>query len=115
MRIVRGEPCAGIPPPYELVASSSLIADAIDFFLDRQSLKAGERQVKEQANSAFENQVRITKSMFDLLRRTFNHRGIGNAPVCGHRLPGPDGTHFLGRVVANGEDNSSSALRAWRT
>src|SRR5882762_3975228 len=45
-----------------------------------------------------------TKSTLDLLVRAFSLRGIGNAPMCRHWLSGPNGTHFLGGVVANGEN-----------
>ena len=79
-------------------------ADAIDFFLDGQFVQTGKRETEEQADPSFENQIRITKSTFDLLGRTFSQRGIGNAPMRGHGLPGPKGTHFLGGVVTNGED-----------
>src|SRR5260370_15451650 len=46
----------------------------------------------------------MAKCMFDLLWRTFRQRGIGYTPMRRHRLPRPDGTHFLLRIVANGED-----------
>src|SRR6266571_9054277 len=46
----------------------------------------------------------MAKCMFDLLWRTFRQRGIGYTPMRRHRLPRPDGTHFLRRIVANGED-----------
>src|SRR5882762_8573271 len=79
-------------------------ADAVDFFLDRQFVETCERQAEEQTDAAFEEQVGIAKSAFDLLRSTLGQRGIGNTPMRGHGLAGPDGTHFQGRVVANGKD-----------
>jgi len=79
-------------------------ADAIDFFLDGQFVQTGKRLAEEQADPSFENQVGITKGALDLIGRAFNYRGIGNAPMCGHGLPGPDGARLLRRVVANGED-----------
>src|SRR6267143_677084 len=79
-------------------------ADLIDLFLYCKFVEARKRQAEEQADPSFEKQVSVTKSTFDLLGRAFSLRGIGNAPMCRHWLPGPNGTHFLGGVVANGEN-----------
>jgi hypothetical protein len=79
-------------------------ADAIDFFLDCQFVETCKRQIEEKTDAAFKQQVGIPKSTFDLLRSTLGQRGIGNTPMRGHGLAGPDGTGFLRRVVANGKD-----------
>ena len=84
--------------------SISLMADVIDFSLDRQLVQTRKGQAQEQADSSFELEVGIAKGMFDLLWRTFQCGGIGNAPMRRHGLPRPDGTRFLRRIVANGED-----------
>ena len=52
--------------------------------------------------------VRILEGESNFGLRTLGLRRIRNAPVCGHRLPWPDGTGFAGCVVANGEDEIQS-------
>src|SRR5271155_4123692 len=44
------------------------------------------------------------KGAFDLLRRTFDGCGVRNSPVSSHRMPWPNGTDFVGGVVADGKD-----------
>src|SRR3546814_5183829 len=34
---------------------------------------------------------------------------IGNAPICGHRLPGPDRANFIRGVVANGRSEEHTS------
>lgn len=43
------------------------MADAVDFFLDCQFVETRKWQAEEQADSAFEKQVRVAKSTLDLL------------------------------------------------
>src|SRR5271154_2881768 len=46
----------------------------------------------------------VAEGLVDLAGRAFDGGGIGDAPVGGPGLAGPDGTDFAGGVVANGED-----------
>lgn len=78
--------------------------DPVDFFLDRQFVQARKRQTKQQAYPAVKNHKGIAESPFDLLWRSHYGGRIGNAPVCGHRLAGPNGTNFLRSVIADRED-----------
>ena len=74
-------------------------------------VEARKGQAKEEADSAVENHESLAEGALDLLGRAFDRGGIGNAPVRGHGLAGPDGTHFLRGVVANGEDEIHLAAR----
>src|SRR6266404_4299478 len=79
------------------------LADAIDFFLDGELVEARKRQAKQQAYPAVKHHEGIAKRAFDLLRRSYYGGRIGNTPMGGHRLTGPDGANFLGGVVADRE------------
>jgi len=60
-------------------------------------------QRSENANSLIEQAVRSFERQRDLGRRARCLRRIGNAPVCGHRLPRPDRAGLRCRVVTDGE------------
>src|SRR5271165_784095 len=67
-----------------------LAADAVDFLLDRELGKAGDRETKKQADAAIEAQERVAKGALDPLRASFYRGRIGNAPIRHQRLAGPD-------------------------
>src|SRR5260370_18748715 len=96
----------GMAPPWKHPVSILVTADAIDFLLDGQLIQTPKRQAQEQADPSFEQQVGIAKCVLNLLLSTFGFGGIGYAPMRRHRLPRPDGTRFLGRIIANGEDKT---------
>ena len=79
-------------------------ADVVDGFLDGQFIEADERETEEKADAVVEKQERFAKRTLDAFGWAFYRGGIGNAPVRGHGLAGPDGTDFARGVVANGEN-----------
>src|SRR5579872_3971930 len=83
---------------------ASLSADVVDFFFDREVVERLERKIQEKADAAVEHEVGIAEGFFDLLGSARDGGGIGDSPVSGHRLAGPDGADLLRGVVADGED-----------
>ena len=79
-------------------------ADVVDGFLDGQFIEAGERETEEKADAAVEKQERFAKRTLDAFGWSFNRGGIGNAPMRGHGLAGPDGADFTRGIIANGEN-----------
>src|SRR3984893_16922068 len=66
-------------------------------------IKRAQWQGRENSDTLKKHPVGIFKRKCDFGRRTFGLSGIGNAPMCGHRLARPNRTCFAGGVVANGE------------
>ena len=72
-----------------------MLADLVDFTLEREPVEAGKRKRNEQADAPVENEECITKRALDLLRRALHCRGIGNvaadqevaAALSGRTLP----------------------------
>ena len=79
-------------------------ADVVDGFLNGQFTEAGERETEEKADAAVEKQERFAKRTLDAFGWAFYRGGIGNAPMRGHGLAGPDGADFTRGVIADGED-----------
>jgi len=81
-----------------------LQSDAINFALDGERVEAGDRQREEETNSTVKRGEGIAERAFNLLGRAAEVSGIGDAPMRGNGLAGPDGAGFVGGVVANGEN-----------
>ena len=87
----------------------------LDFFLDGELLQGGERQGEEEADSAVEGEKGIAKGALDLFGRALDRCGIGDAPVGGHRLAGPEGQTSLAALSQTVKTKSIGGARAGRT
>src|SRR5664280_1720634 len=71
---------------------------------ERERLQAVQRQSRKDRDSVLEVAQRGNEGGFLLNIRTFGLRGVLNAPVGRHRLPGPQRTAFAGGVVTDRKD-----------
>src|SRR5215469_13987098 len=78
--------------------------NVIDFFLECQLTELLDRKGEEEADTAIERKESLAESTCNFFGSAFNSGGIGNAPMGSHWLTRPDRTNFLGRLVADGED-----------
>src|SRR5579872_1799041 len=83
---------------------SSLLTNLIDLPLERQPVKTGQGKGKKQADSPVQHEVSITEGAFDLFGCATHRRRIGNTPMRGHGLTGPDRADLFGGVIAYRED-----------
>jgi hypothetical protein len=81
----------------------SLLADIVDFSLERQPVDALERETQEQVDSALKHAEGVVKGTLHLLLCSLNGRGIGNTPVRGQRLARPHWANFFGGTITDGE------------
>lgn len=81
-----------------------MTSNVVDFFFQGKPVDACKRETKEQADSAFKNKESVTVGTLYLLRRTPNRRWICDAPMSRQWLSRPNRAHFLGGVIADGED-----------
>ncbi len=73
-------------------------------FLMANLIETGQWQDEKKTDSAIQIDKSFAECPVQSASRVPSHgRGIGNAPVCRHRMARPDGADFLGRVVADGE------------
>jgi hypothetical protein len=79
----------------------SLLADPVDFFLDRERIETLKGQGEEETDSAVEHNEGVAKCPFNLFRRSRHQRRVRHTPMRGRRLTRPDGAHFLHGVVAD--------------
>jgi len=81
-------------------------------------IEASDRQRCENADALMEHPVRILECKRDFGRGAFGFGWIGNAPMCRHRLAGPDRTDFARRVRIQGGPtdfrDSMPGVRAFR-
>jgi len=80
------------------------MSNVVDFFFQGKPVDACKRETKEQADSPFENKESITVRALYLLRRIPHCCWICDAPMSRQWLSGPNRAHFLGGVIADGED-----------
>src|SRR5215471_18190977 len=79
-------------------------ADLLEPLLQAKLIEASDRQRGENADTLMQHPVRILERKGDFRHRTFGLGWIGNAPMRGHRLAGPERTGFPRGVVANSEN-----------
>ena len=72
-----------------------------------------EREIEEEADAITQQTRGFRERRADLRLGAFNSGGVWNAPMGGHRLPGPDRADLAGGVVANRE-NEIERRRAGR-
>src|SRR6266403_1447375 len=77
--------------------------DAVDFLLDGEFVKGGQRQAQQQGDSALKNHECIAECALYLFRRTGHCGRIGNPPMCGHRLSRPNRADLFRCAITNGE------------
>src|SRR5207253_285375 len=90
--------------PYGRSDCISVMSNVVDFFFQGKPVDACKRETKEQADSPFENKESITVRALYLLRRIPHCCWICDAPMSRQWLSGPNRAHFLGGVIADGED-----------
>src|ERR1700719_1821315 len=81
----------------------SLLADAINFFLNDKRVEAGQRETEKQIYSTVQRHECISEHFLYHFRRSFNCRWIGDSPMRSHRLTGPHWAHFCRGTVTHGE------------
>ena len=81
-----------------------LTADMVDFFLDGELVESREGKAEEQADPAVQDKEGVAKSAVDLLWAASDGSGIGDTPMRGDGLSGPNGADFLSGIVADGKD-----------
>jgi hypothetical protein len=79
-------------------------ADLLQLRGQHQPVELHHRQSQEQFDAAFEHAIGILESERDFGVRAGRGRRIGNAPMRGDRLAGPQGTGFAGGAVADGKN-----------
>lgn len=62
------------------------------------------RKTKEKTDPPIQQKEGISESLLYVFRRAYDGGGIGNAPVCRHRLPRPHGANLIGSIVTDGEN-----------
>jgi len=79
-------------------------ADGSQPSLQAQPIERRQRQIDEYADAVVQHAHGFRKrhALRDI--GTFDGGGIRQAPMCRHRLTGPDGAGFVRRVVADGEN-----------
>src|SRR5579862_238970 len=90
--------------------SCSSSSDVVDFFLNFEAVKTRERKTEEQADSAIQHEKRLAKCALHFILGSADCSRVRHSPMGRDGLPGPDGTNFLRRVVANGEHE----VQGWR-
>src|SRR5580658_1316055 len=90
--------------PCGALLRSSLLSDAVDFFLDGEMIEGRQRQREEKADPAIEMDESVAESLIDLFRCSSYCSGIRNPPMSSHRLARPDGADLAGSVVANSKN-----------
>ena len=81
-----------------------MVPDILDLFLDCQLLDGGKGKAKEESDATFQSHEGIMVCTLDFLCRATNRSGIGESPVSGHWVTGPDGADFFRCVVTDGKD-----------
>ena len=96
--------CGWSKDPRLRLVLRGLLADAVEFVLNCQGLEAVEREAEEQLDAAFESEEGIAKGTLDLFGGAGRGRRIGDAPVRGDGMAGPDGAGFVRSAIANSND-----------
>src|SRR5689334_3687109 len=91
-------------PPLFLGDGSHGLADAVQFPLERKAVMTLQRKAEKQTDSSIQNKERFAVRSLDLNFTSANRCWIGNAPMSGHRLSGPQRANFFSGVVTNCED-----------
>src|ERR1019366_10168298 len=83
---------------------ASLLSNAIDLFLQRETIEGRQRKREKKTDAAIEKKKRFAKGALDFCWSSGDGSRIGNSPVRGHGLPRPQRAGLLGGVVADRED-----------
>jgi hypothetical protein len=79
------------------------MTDAVHFFFGG-LVEAGERKREEQIDTAFKVNESVVEGAGNFFGSALDGGGIGNAPMRGDGMAGPDGADFLGSVITDGDD-----------
>src|ERR1035438_7339210 len=84
---------------------ASLLSNAIDLFLQRETIEGRQRKREKKTDAAIEKKKRFAKGALDFCwSSSGDGSGIGNSPVRGHGLARPQWAGFLGGIVADRKD-----------
>src|SRR5579863_6079262 len=82
----------------------SLVTDVVHFLLQGKPVYRSMRKTEEKADPPIHQKEGISESFLYVFWRAYDGGGIGNAPVCRHRLPGPHRANLIGSIVTDGEN-----------
>src|ERR1700675_990972 len=80
-------------------------SDIVDFFLERETVNAGESKAEKQTDSALEHKKSLSEGPFHLRFRAPHRCRIGHTPMGSHGLARPHRADFIGCIVTDRKNN----------